>query len=233
MEELSKLLAFFLFSWLITQYISTGKQHPISIMFYCGMVGLGFAVAENVHYASASMEPFNTLWWRSIAPIITHMTCGFFMGYWISLSRIGPRLYNRSLFDIIIHKRPTLSRVIYTLIGLFVATILHGVYDIHFELNGIKGLSGAYMLLILSSLGVLYCFNHIYRVYKMKLEQELNGEKATKEDDKNQSGDALSSYQKGYEKAYNNYKENYNIKGGSKEESSEEDASESKATQEQ
>lgn len=235
MEELSKLLAFFLFSWLMTKHINKEKLHPISTMFYCGMVGLGFAVAENVHYANNSDSPFNILFWRSVAPVITHMTCGFFMGYWISLSQIGPRMYNRSIFDIIIHKRPKLSRGIYTFIGLFVATILHGVYDLHFELNGIRGLTGAYMLLILSSLGVLYCFNHIYRVYKMKLEQVQNGEKTSNEEDYDQSGTYVESYQKGYSKAYRNFEETYYKKDNYeesyyKEESSEKDTSESETT---
>jgi RsiW-degrading membrane proteinase PrsW (M82 family) len=222
MEELSKLLAFFLFSWLMSTYINHEKSHPIAIMFYCGMVGLGFAVAENVHYANESMQPFKILWWRSIAPVITHMTCGFFMGYWISLSRIGPRMYNRSLFDIIIHKRPNLSRVIYTVIGLFSATILHGVYDLHFELNGIRGLSGAYILIILSSLGVLYCFNHIYRIYKIRLEQEKNGEETTKEINKNQGGDTFTSYQKGFEEAYSKYEESTSEKSEESTETQEE-----------
>jgi RsiW-degrading membrane proteinase PrsW (M82 family) len=200
MEEVSKLIAFFVFANLMS-WLNKDKLHPIAIMFYCGMVGLGFAVAENVHYANGAMQPFNMLWWRSIAPVLTHMTCGFFMGYWISLSRIGPRMYNRSLFDIIIHKRPVLNKVIYTMIGLFCATILHGVYDLHLDLNGISGLSGAYVLIILSSLGVLYCFNHIYIVNKNREIQETNGEEGSEKDNKEKSNkgrNVSESYKKGF-----------------------------------
>lgn len=220
-EELSKLLAFLLFGWLLST-INKGKLHPIATMFYCGMVGLGFAVAENVHYANASVAPYTILWWRSIAPVLTHMTCGFFMGYWISLSQIGPRMHNRSIFDIIIHKRPRLSRRIYTVIGLFCATILHGVYDLHFELNGLRGITGAYILIILSSLGVLYCFNHIYRVYKIRLEEQ-NGETESNKEKGNKSGIISSSYKKGFEETQSYYE------GESREESE----SKSAETQEQ
>jgi len=207
MEELSKLLAFFIFAWLMN-HINKETMHPIAIMFYCGMVGLGFAVAENVHYANNAMQPFNVLWWRSIAPILTHMTCGFFMGYWISLSKMSPRMYNRSLFDIIIHKREKLSRFIYTLIGLFCATILHGVYDLHLELNGIGGISGVYMLMILSSLGVLYCFNHIYKLNKIKENQLINGEESSKEENSNKSRDISESYKKGFSESQKSCEEN-------------------------
>jgi len=103
-EELSKMSAFFIFFLLMTKVIHE-KLHPISVMFYCGMVGLGFGVAENVHYATSSYQSFTMLGWIGVTPLLCHMICGFFMGYWISLGQMGTRMYNRSYFDIIINKR--------------------------------------------------------------------------------------------------------------------------------
>jgi RsiW-degrading membrane proteinase PrsW (M82 family) len=180
LEELAKLMTFLIFFKLMN-LINKEGMHPISIMFYSGMVGLGFAISENIEYAEGSFSPFVVLWWRSAAPVLTHMTCGFFMGYWLSLSNIGPKIHNRSLFDIIIHKRKRLNKIIFGLAALFSATILHGVYNLHLELNGVKGLSGAYILIILSSLGVLFCFDNIYKLYKNKLE-ENNAKETPKEE---------------------------------------------------
>lgn len=174
-EELSKMSAFFIFFWLMTKVIKE-KLHPIAIMFYCGVVGLGFAVVENVSHASGSVAPFVTLAWRSVAPVLMHMICGFFMGYWISLGHVGPRMYNRSYFDILVNTNDKLRKRIYTFIGIFSATILHGVYDLHLMLNGNGAITGNYMLIILSLLGVLYCFRHIYSIYNKKL-QTINAEK--------------------------------------------------------
>ena len=43
-EELSKFLAFFI----MTKSINDTKTHPVATMFYMGMIGLGFALYENL-----------------------------------------------------------------------------------------------------------------------------------------------------------------------------------------
>jgi RsiW-degrading membrane proteinase PrsW (M82 family) len=192
-EELSKMLAFFIFFYLMVNVIKE-KLHPIAIMFYCGVVGLGFAVLENVSYAERSLTPFVMLGWRSVSPILMHMICGFFMGYWISLGHVGPRMYNRSYFDILVNKREKLRKFIYTFIGLFTAMILHGVYDLNLMLSGSGAITGNYILIILSLLGVLYCFKHIYNIHNKKL-QTVNGEA------KNNKKDEWEGYENGFIKS--------------------------------
>ena len=168
-EELAKLGTFFL----LERYRNNQEKrndNPLAIMFYVGMVSLGFAIIENIQYALNSPAPTDTLMWRSITAVIGHMVFGMFMGYWITIGRLKPRLKNRSLFDIIILKSDKLKRRLFIFIGLGAATILHGIYDLHLTINGQAGITTLYMLLIMSVLGVAWCFNNVYKLYKNRLD---------------------------------------------------------------
>jgi RsiW-degrading membrane proteinase PrsW (M82 family) len=168
-EELSKLGTFFLLERYRNNQESR-NDHPLAIMFYVGMVSLGFAVIENIQYALNSTDPGDTIMWRSVTAVIGHMVFGMFMGYWISIGRLKPRLKNRSLFDLVILKADKFKRKLFIFIGLGAATILHGIYDLHLAINGNAGISTLYMLLIMSLLGVFWCFKNIHKLYQDKLE---------------------------------------------------------------
>jgi len=168
-EELAKLSVFLLFDFLRRRNKNT-NDHPISTMLFVGMVSLGFAVIENIQYGSRSLDPMDTLWWRSITAVVGHMVFGLFMGYWIAMGRMGARFHDRSLLDIIINKRKRLRNVFYTIVGLLAATILHGIYDLHIEINGPSGITGLYMLLIMSLLGAFWCFKNLNKLYNKKME---------------------------------------------------------------
>lgn len=167
-EELAKLSVFILYEN-YRRRITEVKDHPVSTMFFMGMIALGFAVIENIQYGTDSPTPMDTLWWRSITAVIGHMVFGLFMGYWISIGRMGAKFNDRSLFDIIINKRKRLRNVIYTIVGLLSATILHGIYDLHIEINGPSGITGIYILLIGSLLGAFWCFGNLKNLYNRKL----------------------------------------------------------------
>jgi RsiW-degrading membrane proteinase PrsW (M82 family) len=137
-------------------------------MFFVGMISLGFAVIENIQYGTMSRDPMDTLWWRSITAVIGHMVFGLFMGYWIAIGRMGPRRYDRSLLDIIINKKKKFRTTFYTIVGLLAASTLHGIYDLHIELNGASSITGLYMLLIMSLLGAFWCFRNLNKLYKRK-----------------------------------------------------------------
>ena len=82
-EELIKYLSFLIL------FAAKKKKdvHPLSIMFYMGMVGLGFAMVENLQYLSAyGTEVLKT---RTFTSTIAHMLFGMFAGYWIALGRIN------------------------------------------------------------------------------------------------------------------------------------------------
>jgi RsiW-degrading membrane proteinase PrsW (M82 family) len=168
-EELAKLSTFFL----LERYRNNQEKrddHPLGIMFYVGMVSLGFAVIENIMYAMKSPDPTDTIMWRSVTAVVGHMVFGLFMGYWISIGRLQPRLNNRSLFDIIVLQADKLKRRIFILMGLGAATILHGIYDLHIALHGESGITTLYMLLIMSLLGVFWCFKNVNKLYQDKLD---------------------------------------------------------------
>jgi RsiW-degrading membrane proteinase PrsW (M82 family) len=172
-EELSKLGTFFL----IANHIKNkgdAEPHPLATMFYVGMVSLGFAVIENISYGTHSITPYDTIMWRSITSVIGHMVFGMFMGYWIALGRLGVRLKNRSILDIAILKKPKLRRRLFVFIGLMAATILHGLYDLHITITGVNGISTLYMLLIMSVLGVFWCFKNLTKVHNEKLEERVD-----------------------------------------------------------
>lgn len=172
-EELSKLGIFLIYER-YRRKTQEVKDHPIATMFHMGLISLGFAVVENIQYGTMSMFPMDTLWWRSITAVIGHMVFGLFMGYWIAMGRMGPRLYDRSLLDIIINKQKQLRNIVFTVIGFFAATILHGIYDLHIEVNGPSGITGLYMLLIMSLLGAYWCFKNLNKLYKRKINSLRN-----------------------------------------------------------
>lgn len=172
-EEFAKLMIFFL----VERYRRKNfvvKDHPVATMFYMAMISLGFAIIENISYGSNSMDPSGTLYWRSFTAVIGHMIFGLFMGYWIAYGRIGRRLYDRSLFDIVVNKRKKLRNVIYTVIGIGAATIVHGIYDLHLTLQGPAGMAMIYVLLGVGLLGAYWCFKNLNKSYKAKVEANKN-----------------------------------------------------------
>jgi RsiW-degrading membrane proteinase PrsW (M82 family) len=172
-EELAKLSVFLLYE----KYRNRNQKvedHPIAIMFHVGLISLGFSIVENIQYGMMSAFPMDTLWWRGLTAVIGHMVFGLFMGYWIAIGRMGPRLYDRSLLDIFMNKSKVLRNIVFTFIGLLSAVILHGVYDLHIEVNGPKGITGIYMLLIISLLGVYWCFKNLNILQKRKINSIRN-----------------------------------------------------------
>jgi len=168
-EELSKVTTFFI----LERYRNNKKKckdHPLGTMFYVGMISLGFAVIENIQYGMRSPDPTDTILWRSVTAVIGHMVFGLFMGYWIALGRLKPRLKNRSMFDIIILTADKLKRRFFIIIGLLAATITHGIYDLHLSIHGQSGITTLYMFLIMCLLGSFWCFKNIHKLYQDKLE---------------------------------------------------------------
>lgn len=168
-EELFKLVCFFIIDYYRRRKGDT-NDHPLAIMFYVCMVSLGFAIVENFFYGIRQVDMLNqivienslsVLRWRTITSVLGHMTFGLFMGYWISLGRLKVRLYNRSIFDIVILKRDKIKRILFTLIGLLSATILHGIYDLHLTLNNQQGISTLYIFILMLFLGAFWCFKRL------------------------------------------------------------------------
>ena len=131
-EELVKLSAFLILGRLYSNREKgepwvNKKEHPVSIMFYMGMVGLGFAMFENIQYYKA--YGMGVLGIRSVTSTIAHMLFGLFMGYWLAKSEINQKLGNRSVFSLIMNRKPGLKKIIYTLLGLISAIGYHGLWN--------------------------------------------------------------------------------------------------------
>ncbi len=98
-----------------------GIDTPFAVMFYSVMIAVGFAVFENIHYVGRAMwgdlkgvDVNDMLLIRSLNSVVVHMLSGLFMGYFIAIGRRCKNIFKHAG---------------YTLLGLFVATIFHGIYD--------------------------------------------------------------------------------------------------------
>lgn len=120
MEELSKWLAFKCSGYMrgITR---KNLDHPYSTMFYCALTAAGFAILENTQYASQALAgefgpsytAENLLILRGMTSVVTHMICGLFMGYFISLGKGLSKL----------------KQIGYNILGILSAVTIHGLYD--------------------------------------------------------------------------------------------------------
>ncbi len=103
------------------------KEHPVATMFYMSMVGLGFALIENVQYVSMYGE--QVLGIRLVTATIAHMLFGMFMGYWIAKGNINNGRGNRSVFGVLMAKSQKLKRWIHVIIGWIAAIGYHGLWN--------------------------------------------------------------------------------------------------------
>ena len=119
-EELSKWFAFRVGN-AIRGDTRSGLDSPFAVMFYSVMIAVGFAVFENINYVGRALwgdfqgvNPSEMLIVRSLNSVVVHMLSGLLMGYFIALGR---------------RCRSILKHAGFTLLGLFSATMFHGLYD--------------------------------------------------------------------------------------------------------
>lgn len=122
-EELVKLLMFIFLGTVANR----SNEHPVATMFYMSMVGLGFALIENVQYVGMYGEQVLPI--RIFTATVAHMLFGMFMGYWIAKGNIDNGRGNRSVFGVLMAKNKVLKRYIYTTIGWFAAVGYHGLWN--------------------------------------------------------------------------------------------------------
>jgi RsiW-degrading membrane proteinase PrsW (M82 family) len=122
LEETTKLIAFKTGDY-IRGKIRDLKDKPFAVMFYAGMISVGFALIENISYAGRALwgdlsytgvSPEDVLIRRSMSAVILHMLAGMFMGYFIALGRMFSS---------------NIKKAFYTFLGLISATFIHGAYD--------------------------------------------------------------------------------------------------------
>ena len=149
-EEVSKLIMFYVI--LNGTKDKKVSSHPARYMFYFAMIGLGFAILENIHY----MQRYGDwiLLTRLFTSTIAHMIFGLLLGYWAGLSTVTKRKFeDRSVFGVLANKHSKLKKFTYVFIGLFVASLYHGMYNYNLATSVF---SSKIILIILLSFGLIF-----------------------------------------------------------------------------
>tara|TARA_Y100000589_G_C27182547_1_gene641374 strand:+ start:449 stop:1177 length:729 start_codon:yes stop_codon:yes gene_type:complete len=129
-EEISKLLAYLC----VILSLKNRNIHPLSLMYYSGIVGLGFATFENFMYGMMYGE--DIIIGRSFTATFGHLIFGLFLGYWVGLGKVDLGKYgNRSLFGFYMYKFKKLKMCIYTIIGLLCAIMYHGLWNYNLSVS--------------------------------------------------------------------------------------------------
>lgn len=127
-------------------------DEPVDAMIYMITSAIGFATMENILTnigitvrQSANMFDhivLNTLM-RFYGPTFLHVLCSAIVGYFFALAFFRKKKY-------------------FTLIGFFIAVLLHGLFDYFIILNELLGLMGAFALLAIMVFVVSkICFKHL------------------------------------------------------------------------
>lgn len=156
-EEISKLLAYFIVFKMLDR---EEKEHPIGTMFYMGMVGLGFAMIENIQYLYRFGEQI--LLTRNFTATFAHMIFGMFTGYWISLSKIKINKYStRSVFDIVMSSKQKIRFFVYVMIGLICGIGYHGLWNYNLTSSGKASTTIMILMLFIGFIGSKFASNNL------------------------------------------------------------------------
>ena len=121
-EELSKFIMF----CLVTAWISKKRKiKPVGYMIISCAVGLGFALEENMHYYLKYGS--HVLDIRNVSAMPGHMFFGGIMGYWYAVGKLNIGKFGRRINLGQWFRKSRLA--IYTMIGLFCATMIHGIWN--------------------------------------------------------------------------------------------------------
>jgi len=156
MEEFVKFLAFKIGDKLLPEV------NPVSTMFYCGVSALGFAYVENIRYISD--YGMNVIVVRSIFSMYLHFLAGCLMGYWIALSKLPNKKYNRSYYDFIVSKHSIIKNIFYYITGLILAILTHGLFD--FALFTESDISDTFLIIMVASLSVYFSYLNLNNISK-------------------------------------------------------------------
>ena len=131
-EEFAKFLLFLI----VYKGLDNHKQlHPITYMFYFGMIGLGFAMVENVGYVGR--YGMYVLKFRTFGAVFVHMICGMLFGYWLGISKIQKSKFTlRTISSIYLSSRPKIKIFLYALMGIITASCFHGLWNYNITIGG-------------------------------------------------------------------------------------------------
>jgi len=163
LEETVKFITFLLIMHYRFKYMTVSKDTLIGSWLYCGMVGLGFAIVENIFYTISYGNSFSLLFWRSITAMLAHLFFGLYMGYFFVISKIVNR--DKNVITKFFKKYPLIKKINTIVMTLLIPTLIHGLYDLYVTINQDNPYGGIYMLFTILFIGLLLC----YKNFKNKL----------------------------------------------------------------
>ena len=167
-EELSKILAFII----IAKGISDNTRHPVATMFYMGMIGLGFAMYENLLYAHRYGDM--VLLSRSFSSTLGHMIFGMFFGYWCGLSQLESGAYGgRSVFGFFIKKYKNLRKWIYGIIGFICASSFHGLWNYNLSNYTSSTMPIMVLMVIIGLITCKFAASDLNNHYRLSLKSKI------------------------------------------------------------
>ena len=167
-EEICKFIAFLG----ITLGFKKIKTHPVATMYYMGIVGLGFAMFENLHYVFRYGT--DVLYTRTFTSTLAHMIFSMFLGYWLGLSKVDNRQYgNRSIFGFYMFKYKKLKTLIYTIIGLLCAATFHGLWNFNLSNWGPSTIPIMILMLVLGMTTCKFAATDLYNHHRKSLKNKV------------------------------------------------------------
>lgn len=160
LEEASK---YTIFKWVSSERLSQKHDLPIATVYYSLMTSLGFALTENISYLMTlyNIESINPLVTsselnndmlkmsisRSLTAVVMHMICGIIIGYFINLSKEVKKPINSDRHST--NHNFNIMGNFYVLIGILLASIYHGIYNLNLMLpdNNYKSLYGVLIMI--------------------------------------------------------------------------------------
>ncbi|MEA3452740.1 MAG: PrsW family glutamic-type intramembrane protease [Patescibacteria group bacterium] len=128
-------------------------DEPVDAMIYMIIVGLGFAALENILILSLLREPYllektiYALSGRFIGATFLHALCSANIGFFLALSLLK-----------------TKKRLLLLSLGLFISTILHGLFNIGIKMEGWYGTAMVITILVGLFILVLYQFKKVKKL---------------------------------------------------------------------
>lgn len=174
---LEETLKFLMFKYVDTNRKNTSSDLPIATMYYTMMVSAGFALTENIYYlmqyGSVILLP------RAITAIVLHLICGVVMGYFLAKAKSlkDPYINPESGFERLVNDYSKLGKVIYCCLGIFFATLLHGVYDYSLMLpfSVIYTDFTAYLILVFGLVIGFFIIKELIQLSREHRQNYLNG----------------------------------------------------------
>jgi len=146
----------------LKKYLYTREEfnEPMDGIVYAVMISLGFATVENIGYVFGSeSEDGQGLFvavMRMFTAIPLHAVCGIILGYFVGLAKFSE------------NSKPLLYK------GLFLAILVHGLYDYFLFLGEGRGDTEAVQLLILSMITLAIAIYFSKKAIKLHQEDSKN-----------------------------------------------------------